>query len=48
VQVAPAGQPYHAVSQLLSLEQDHDHKNKDQPGHCQWLKQWSDNVPNDL
>jgi hypothetical protein len=34
----------HAVSQVLSLEQGHDHKNEDLPGHRQRLQQWSDNI----
>jgi hypothetical protein len=48
--VAPAREPsQHAVSQVLLLEQDHDHKDDDhQPGHRQRLKQWSDNGLNRL
>ena len=44
VQVASAREPEQAVSQILSLEQDHDQKHNNQAGHCQRFEQWPDNA----
>jgi hypothetical protein len=48
VQIAPAGEPEQTVSQIFSLEQDHHDKHDDQTGHCQGLKQWTDEALDDL